>query len=59
MATEMFEVTDGKSDRAVIRVIGVGGGGCNTVNQMVESGIDGLIRTLEEKSRSPSRGGMG
>ncbi|MGH8032324.1 MAG: cell division protein FtsZ, partial [Luteimonas sp.] len=42
MGAEMFEVTDGKSDRAVIRVIGVGGGGCNTVNQMVESGIDGV-----------------
>ncbi len=42
MSNEMFEVTDGKSDRAVIRVIGVGGGGCNTVNQMVETGIDGV-----------------
>jgi cell division protein FtsZ len=42
MAAEIFEVTDGKSDRAVIRVIGVGGGGCNTVNQMVETGIDGV-----------------
>jgi len=39
---EVFEVTDGKSDRAVIRVIGVGGGGCNTVNQMVEASIDGV-----------------
>jgi cell division protein FtsZ len=42
MGAEVFEVTDGKSDRAVIKVIGVGGGGCNTVNQMVESGIDGV-----------------
>ena len=42
MGNEIFEVTDGKSDRAVIRVIGVGGGGCNTVNQMVETGIDGV-----------------
>ena len=42
MANEIFEVTDGKSDRAIIRVIGVGGGGCNTVNQMVETGIDGV-----------------
>jgi cell division protein FtsZ len=39
---EVFEVTDGKSDRAIIRVIGVGGGGCNTVNQMVEASIDGV-----------------
>jgi len=37
MGNEIFEVTDGKSDRAVIRVIGVGGGGCNTVNQMVSA----------------------
>src|SRR6202008_2068179 len=42
MGGEIFEVTDGKSDRAIIRVIGVGGGGCNTVNQMVETGIDGV-----------------
>jgi cell division protein FtsZ len=42
MGGEVFEVTDGKSDRAIIKVIGVGGGGCNTVNQMVESGIDGV-----------------
>ena len=27
--------------------------------EVARSGIDGLIRTLEEKSRSPSRGGMG
>jgi len=42
MGGEVFEVTDGKSDRAIIKVVGVGGGGCNTVNQMVESGIDGV-----------------
>jgi cell division protein FtsZ len=42
MSSEIFEVTDGKSDRAVIRVIGVGGGGCNTVNQMVEATIEGV-----------------
>ena len=42
MSSEIFEVTDGKSDRAVIRVIGVGGGGCNTVNQMVEASIEGV-----------------
>ena len=27
--------------------------------EVAKSGIDGLIKTLEEKSRSPSRGGMG
>ena len=36
---EVFELTDGQSNRAVIKVIGVGGGGCNTVNQMVRAGI--------------------
>ena len=36
---EVFELTDGQTNRAVIKVIGVGGGGCNTVNQMVRAGI--------------------
>ena len=41
--SEIFEVLDGQSpDRAIIRVIGVGGGGCNTVNQMVEAEIEGV-----------------
>jgi len=39
---EMFEILDGQSRRAVIRVIGVGGGGCNTVNQMAMGDIDGV-----------------
>jgi len=39
---EMFEILDGQSRKAVIRVIGVGGGGCNTVNQMALGGIDGV-----------------
>ncbi len=39
---EMFEILDGQSRKAVIRVIGVGGGGCNTVNQMAMGGIDGV-----------------
>ena len=34
-----FEFTDGHSRRAVIRVIGIGGGGCNTVNQMAQADI--------------------
>lgn len=34
-----FEFMDGLSRRAVIRVIGIGGGGCNTVNQMAQAGI--------------------
>ncbi|MGH8455993.1 MAG: cell division protein FtsZ [Stenotrophobium sp.] len=32
--SDHFELTDGLNSKAVIRVIGVGGGGCNTVNQM-------------------------
>ncbi|WP_245540486.1 cell division protein FtsZ [Solimonas variicoloris] len=39
---EIFELMDGQRRRAVIRVIGVGGGGCNTVNQMAQASIDGV-----------------
>ena len=40
---EIFEILDGqRADQAVIRVVGVGGGGCNTVNQMVDADIDGV-----------------
>lgn len=42
MSTELFELVDGTSKRAVIRVIGVGGGGCNTVNQMAAANIQGV-----------------
>ncbi|MBL6750149.1 MAG: cell division protein FtsZ [Nevskia sp.] len=38
----MFELVDGQSKRAMIRVIGVGGGGCNTVNQMAMANIQGV-----------------
>lgn len=41
--SEMFELVDSRStNNAVLRVIGVGGGGGNTVNQMVEQGIEGV-----------------
>ena len=40
--TEAFELVDGQCKRAVIRVIGVGGGGCNTVNQMAGASIKGV-----------------
>ena len=40
--SEMFELVDGQYKRAMIRVIGVGGGGCNTVNQMAQAGIQGV-----------------
>lgn len=40
---EIFEIVEGRqTEQAVIRVIGVGGGGGNTVNQMVEAGIEGV-----------------
>jgi cell division protein FtsZ len=39
---DVFELEDGQRKRAVIRVIGVGGGGCNTVNQMAQAGIEGV-----------------
>src|SRR5699024_1474915 len=39
---EVFEFADQKTDKAVIKVIGVGGGGGNTVNHMVAGGIEGV-----------------
>jgi cell division protein FtsZ len=38
----MFELVDSVNQGAVIKVIGVGGGGNNTVNHMVQQGIDGV-----------------
>ena len=38
----MFELMDAYSQSAVIKVIGVGGGGGNAVAHMVTSGIDGV-----------------
>jgi cell division protein FtsZ len=38
----MFELMDSYSQSAVIKVIGVGGGGGNAVSHMVMSGIDGV-----------------
>jgi cell division protein FtsZ len=38
----MFELMDAYSQSAVIKVIGVGGGGGNAVTHMVASGIDGV-----------------
>jgi cell division protein FtsZ len=38
----MFEVMDAYSQNAVIKVIGVGGGGGNAVSHMVMSGIEGV-----------------
>jgi cell division protein FtsZ len=41
-ANELYEIIDGQPMDAVIRVIGVGGGGCNSINEMVEASIDGI-----------------
>ncbi len=38
----MFELMDAYSQNAVIKVIGVGGGGGNAVSHMVKTGIDGV-----------------
>ena len=38
----MFELMENTTSAAVIKVIGVGGGGSNAVNHMVESQIDGV-----------------
>jgi len=38
----MFELMDTNGQDAVIKVIGVGGGGGNAVNQMVDSSIEGV-----------------
>jgi cell division protein FtsZ len=38
----MFELLDGQSQSAVIKVIGVGGGGGNAVSHMVNAGIEGV-----------------
>ena len=38
----MFELMDTESKSAVIKVIGVGGGGGNAVQNMVDSGIEGV-----------------
>ena len=38
----MFELMDAYSQNAVIKVIGVGGGGGNAVAHMVQSGIEGV-----------------
>jgi cell division protein FtsZ len=39
---EMFELMDGYSETAIIKVIGIGGGGGNAVGHMMASGIEGV-----------------
>lgn len=38
----MFELVETENNGAVIKVIGVGGGGGNTINQMVTAGVEGV-----------------
>jgi cell division protein FtsZ len=38
----MFELMDGYSETAVIKVLGIGGGGGNAVAHMVQTGIEGV-----------------
>ncbi len=37
-----FSFDEGSSPSACIKVVGVGGGGCNAVNRMIEAGIGGV-----------------
>lgn len=38
----MFSLVDNTPRRAIIKVVGVGGGGCNALNYMVENTIEGV-----------------
>ncbi len=38
----MFELMDAYSESAVIKVLGVGGAGCNAVDHMLQAGIEGV-----------------
>ena len=38
----MFEMVDSATQSAVIKVVGVGGGGGNAVSHMVSSDVDGV-----------------
>jgi cell division protein FtsZ len=38
----MFELVDNVPQSAVIKVVGVGGGGCNAVRHMIDSNVDGV-----------------
>src|SRR6476660_1910455 len=40
--TSRFPRPEGQPYLAVIRVVGVGGGGCNAVNRMIESDVKGV-----------------
>ncbi len=38
----MLQFETGQDNSAVIKVVGVGGGGCNAVNRMIEAGLKGV-----------------
>jgi cell division protein FtsZ len=40
--TELFESNDISASLPVLKVVGLGGGGCNAINRMVELGISGI-----------------
>ena len=42
MSDGVFEIVDDNSRNAVIRVIGVGGGGSNAVEHMLSENIEGV-----------------
>jgi len=58
----IFAMEDTSTPGANIKVVGVGGGGCNAVNRMIEAGIEGVefiaintdVQDLD-KSRAPIR----
>jgi len=59
-----FLFDEGRRMGACIKVIGVGGGGSNAVNRMIDAGLDGVeflvantdVQALEQsKSRTPGR----
>ncbi|MCK5092855.1 MAG: cell division protein FtsZ, partial [Gammaproteobacteria bacterium] len=54
----MFELMDSYSENAVIKVIGIGGGGGNAVQHMLKSGVEGVdficINTDAQASKGTS-----
>ncbi len=61
-SSAIFAMEDTSTPGANIKVVGVGGGGCNAVNRMIEAGIEGVefiaintdVQDLD-KSRAPIR----
>jgi len=54
----MFELVENLAQNAVIKVIGVGGGGCNAVNRMIEEGLSGIeddVRSTVDDAKQSMR----